>query len=115
MLRIGVLSDTHLYNSGNGMAFLQDLAARRFAGTDLILHAGDVGDPDILAAFTDAPVHAVRGNTDPADPRRQVNNNVGASIAVQSFDRFHFNQIVFPAARNKDIFTASIPEPCDHE
>jgi len=34
-------------------------------GSDLILHAGDVGRPQILEALrTIAPVHAVRGNVD---------------------------------------------------
>lgn len=34
-------------------------------GSDLILHAGDVGGPEILAELSAiAPVHAVRGNTD---------------------------------------------------
>ena len=69
MLRIGVLSDTHLNNPGRGMAFLHDLAVRYFAGVDLFLHAGDVGDPSILDVLTDVPVYAVRGNTDPVDSR----------------------------------------------
>jgi len=34
-------------------------------GCDLVLHAGDVGDPGILDRLARiAPVHAVRGNTD---------------------------------------------------
>ena len=69
MLRIGVLSDTHLRDTGHGMAFLHDLAIDYFSGIDLLLHAGDVGDPSILEVFTDIPVYAVRGNTDSADSR----------------------------------------------
>jgi len=54
---IGIISDTH------GLLRPQALAALQ--GTDLIIHAGDVGDPKILEALrTVAPVFAVRGNVD---------------------------------------------------
>ena len=69
MLRIGVLSDTHLRDAGHGMAFLHDLAIDYFSGIDLLLHAGDVGDPSTLEVFKEIPVYAVRGNTDSADSR----------------------------------------------
>ncbi len=54
---IGVISDTH------GLLRPQAIAALR--GVDLILHAGDVGSPDVLARLRDvAPTLAVRGNVD---------------------------------------------------
>lgn len=54
---VGVISDTH------GLLRPEALAA--LAGSDLIIHAGDVGSPDVLDALSAiAPVHAVRGNTD---------------------------------------------------
>ena len=54
---IGVISDTH------GLLRPEALAPLR--GSDLIIHAGDVGEPEILEALQAiAPVHAVRGNTD---------------------------------------------------
>ena len=56
-MRIGVISDTH--------GLLRPEALERLAGADLILHAGDIGAPDIvprLAAL--APVSAIRGNVD---------------------------------------------------
>lgn len=57
MRTIGVISDTH------GLLRPQALAA--LEGSDLILHAGDVGDPEILQQIGSlAPVHAVYGNTD---------------------------------------------------
>jgi putative phosphoesterase len=56
-MRVGVISDTH------GLCRPQALAA--LAGSDLILHAGDVGDPSVLDALRRvAPVRAVRGNND---------------------------------------------------
>ena len=54
---IGIISDTH------GLLRPQALAALQ--GSDLIIHAGDVGDPKILDALRIvAPVFAVRGNVD---------------------------------------------------
>ncbi|HSN33844.1 MAG TPA: metallophosphoesterase family protein [Ideonella sp.] len=56
-MRIGVIADTH------GLVRPEALAA--LAGSDLIVHAGDVGGPEVLAALgAIAPVRAVRGNND---------------------------------------------------
>ena len=56
-MRIGVISDTH------GVIRPEALAA--LAGSRMIVHAGDVGAPSVLAALrTIAPVVAVRGNND---------------------------------------------------
>ena len=57
MPRIGVISDTH--------GLVRPQALRALAGADLIVHAGDVGSPDVLVALRAvAPVVAVRGNND---------------------------------------------------
>ena len=57
--KIGLISDTH------GLLRKEALDALR--GSDLIIHAGDVGDPKILEALLQiAPVVAVRGNVDTA-------------------------------------------------
>jgi putative phosphoesterase len=54
---VGLISDTH--NRLRTEVF--DI----FAGVDLILHAGDIGDPTILTELAAiAPVYAVFGNTD---------------------------------------------------
>ncbi len=56
-ITIGVISDTH------GLLRPEAIAALR--GSDFIIHAGDVGDPGILAKLRElAPVTAVRGNID---------------------------------------------------
>ena len=56
-IRIGVISDTH------GLLRPEAVAALR--GSDYIIHAGDIGDPEILHQLaTIAPVTAVRGNVD---------------------------------------------------
>jgi putative phosphoesterase len=57
MLRVGVIADTH--------GLLRAEAEQALAGSDLILHAGDVGNGDILTSLASiAPVHTVRGNVD---------------------------------------------------
>ena len=54
---IGVISDTH--------GLLRPEAIEALRGSDAIIHAGDVGDPAILAQLREiAPVTAVRGNVD---------------------------------------------------
>jgi len=55
--KIGLISDTH--------GLLREEALRALQGSDLILHAGDVGDPEILESLRRiAPVVAIRGNVD---------------------------------------------------
>lgn len=66
MFKIGVLSDTHLQDPGRGISFLHELLNDCFRDVDMILHAGDVVNPDVLAAFADRTVHVVRGNMDPS-------------------------------------------------
>jgi uncharacterized protein len=57
MTRLGVLADTH--------GLLRPRVLERLAGCELLLHAGDVGEPEILAALAAiAPARAVRGNGD---------------------------------------------------
>ena len=54
---IGVISDTH--------GLLRPQAAARLAGVDHIVHAGDIGRPEIVDRLARiAPVTAIRGNVD---------------------------------------------------
>jgi putative phosphoesterase len=56
-IAVGVISDTH------GLLRPEALAALR--GSDLIVHAGDVGDSTVLDGLRVlAPTYAVRGNVD---------------------------------------------------
>ena len=56
-LRVGLISDTHGLLRPEALAFL--------AGSDLIVHGGDICGPEILDALAAiAPVTAVRGNND---------------------------------------------------
>jgi uncharacterized protein len=55
--KVGVISDTH--------GLLRPEAVEFLHGCDSIVHAGDLGDPDILKTLaTIAPTVAVRGNVD---------------------------------------------------
>ena len=77
---VGVISDTHGRLRPEAVAALQ--------GSDFIIHAGDIGDPDILSALEKiAPVTAVRGNVDIETwaqeiPTTHVLEAGGASIYV---------------------------------
>src|SRR5689334_14017397 len=54
---IGVISDTH--------GLVRPQAIEALKGVEMILHAGDVGKPEVLDALNEiAPVVAVRGNND---------------------------------------------------
>lgn len=54
---VGVISDTH--------GLLRPEASAALQGSDYIIHAGDIGDPAILATLGKiAPVTAIRGNVD---------------------------------------------------
>lgn len=66
ILRVGIISDTH--------GKIRPAALEALEGSDVILHAGDVGGQHVLDMLTCiAPVHAVRGNTDdPWDPNLDV-------------------------------------------
>jgi putative phosphoesterase len=54
---IGVIADTH--------GLLRREVLELFTGVSLIIHAGDIGTPDVLTTLREiAPVRAVRGNVD---------------------------------------------------
>lgn len=71
--RIGLISDTH--------GTLRREVFDAFAGVDLILHGGDIGDLDIITELeTVAPVHAVQGNTDDFDTCARFGESVFLEI-----------------------------------
>jgi hypothetical protein len=54
---VGVISDTH--------GLIREEALVALQGSELIIHAGDIGKPEVLERLRKiAPVHAVRGNND---------------------------------------------------
>lgn len=54
---IGVISDTH--------SLVRPEALAALSGVDLVIHAGDIGRPEVIEALTViAPVHMIKGNID---------------------------------------------------
>lgn len=55
--RVGVIADTH--------GLLRPEAVEALKGSELIIHAGDIGKPEVLDSLKSiAPVLAIRGNND---------------------------------------------------
>jgi len=84
-LRIAVFSDTHLADTAEARKFLLDVVENVLDPVDMILHAGDLVDPALLEVFAEYPVHAVRGNMDPASteiPLKKVIDIEGFKIGL---------------------------------
>ena len=78
-MKVGIISDTH--------GLLRPQVFEVFAGVEHILHAGDVGDPDILDELAAlAPVTGVWGNVDGFDVRKRTTEiasvELGGVLAV---------------------------------
>ena len=64
---IGVISDTH--------GLLRPEALEALAGVDHIIHAGDIGSPEIVPRLRAvAPTTAIRGNVDTQEWRASFPN-----------------------------------------
>jgi putative phosphoesterase len=64
-MRVGLISDTH--------GLLRPEALEFLAGSDHIVHGGDIGNPDILERLAAiAPLTVVRGNNDTARWARTI-------------------------------------------
>jgi putative phosphoesterase len=61
IMRIGVLSDTHLRRMGKDFEIIYDQYLR---DADIILHAGDFTASDVVAFLSKKPFHGVQGNMD---------------------------------------------------
>jgi uncharacterized protein len=79
---IGVISDTH--------GLVRPEVLKAFRGVDLIVHAGDVGGPGVLAALrTMAPVVAVRGNVDREEWAQDLKNTEVVEVGQFRFYVLH--------------------------
>jgi len=88
-MRLGIISDTH--------NLLRPEVFEIFKGVDRILHAGDIGEPEILLELeTIAPVTAVWGNTDDFEMRARVPETVETSIDGFAFLLVHGHQLGSP-------------------
>lgn len=81
-MKIGLISDTH--------GLLRKEAVQALCGSDLIIHAGDVGKPQILEALRKiAPVVAVRGNVDIAEWARALPETAVAEAGTATIYVLH--------------------------
>jgi uncharacterized protein len=79
---IGLISDTH--------GLLRPEALEALRGSELILHAGDVGKPEIIDQLrTIAPVVAIRGNVDTAPWAKTLNETELVETASATFYLIH--------------------------
>ena len=82
MFRIGIISDTH--------GLLRPEAERRLAGVDHIVHAGDIGRPEIIDTLRRiAPVTAIRGNVDIGEWAREYPDTTLLRLAGKSIYVLH--------------------------
>jgi len=81
-MQIGILSDTHGLLRPEALAALQ--------GSDHILHAGDVGNIEILETLRQiAPVTAIRGNIDVHGPCAELPATEAIELAGKLFYLIH--------------------------
>lgn len=79
---IGVISDTH--------GLLRQSAIKALEGSDLIIHAGDIGNQEVLESLkTIAPVVAVRGNVDYGTWAHHLKHSEVVDIEALSFYVLH--------------------------
>jgi putative phosphoesterase len=88
-MRLGIISDTH--------GLLRAEVFRIFSQVDQILHAGDIGPPELLDELEAiAPVLAVSGNTDGLAIRSRVPEVIETRIEGIDFLVVHGHQVGTP-------------------
>jgi hypothetical protein len=81
-MRIGIISDTHGQLRPEALAALQGVSA--------ILHAGDIGNIEILDTLrTIAPVTAIRGNVDTQGPCSELPETELVELGGKNFYLIH--------------------------
>ncbi len=81
-LLIGVIADTH--------GLLRPEAVAALGGCDHIIHAGDIGRPEVIEQLSEiAPVSAIRGNVDKGDWATVFPQNKVVAIAGRHLYLLH--------------------------
>jgi hypothetical protein len=94
MLKIGVISDTHI--PINSLSISNEIK-KHFKGADLILHAGDLIELNVLNELKKiAPVAAVAGNMDNSDVKGKLPKK-----EVIKIDKYHIGLIHDPGNLRK--------------
>lgn len=97
-MKIGVISDTH--------GLLRPEVAAHFRGVEHIIHAGDIGSPQVIAGLAAiAPVTAIRGNVDTDGWATAYPAETPITLAGRNFFILHNRQElgIDPAANGIDI------------
>jgi putative phosphoesterase len=97
-MRIGIISDTH--------GLLRPLAIKQLAGVDHIIHAGDIGAPEVIEGLQRiAPTTAIRGNIDAGPWAKDFPCTALVVLGGQTFYVLHnLNELrLDPAASGLDI------------
>ena len=80
--RIGLIADTH--------GLMRPQALEALAGSDFILHAGDIGKPEILDALRElAPLAVIRGNNDDVPWADDIPERVTLTLAGVDVHMLH--------------------------
>ncbi|HAC66676.1 MAG TPA: YfcE family phosphodiesterase [Pseudomonas sp.] len=80
--RVGLIADTH--------GLMRPQALEALAGSDFILHAGDIGKPEILDALRElAPLAVVRGNNDDVPWADDIPERVTLTLADIGIHMLH--------------------------
>ncbi len=105
---VGLISDTH------GLVRPQALAALR--GADLIIHAGDIGKPEVLDVLkTIAPLAAIKGNVDRDGWAKSLPETKALKIGAARIYLIHnVNELDFdPAVRGYQVVVSGHShKPC---
>lgn len=98
---VGLISDTH--------GLIREGVHEALAGVELILHAGDVGGPEILDELAIiAPVQAVFGNTDPPD-LPGLSDEISITIGSLSVHVSHGHELGSPTpAKLSELYGADV-------
>ena len=82
VITVGIISDTH--------GLLRPEAIVALAGTDHIIHAGDIGSPEVVRGLRQiAPVTAIRGNVDRGSWTAAFPENVTIEVGGQRVHVLH--------------------------
>jgi putative phosphoesterase len=97
-MKLGIISDTH--------GLLRPEACARLAGVDHIIHAGDIGRPEVIAGLSEiAPTTAIRGNVDTGAWARRYPPTARLTLGGRSIHVLHdLKEIdLDPAAAGIDV------------
>jgi putative phosphoesterase len=94
-MQVGIISDTH--------GLMRPEAVAAMAGSDLIIHAGDIGAPEVLAALRQlSPTFAVRGNIDKGEWSSSLPDQLNVQVGALRFHVLHrISDLVISPAKER--------------